>query len=145
MVALFTRSFIHPAVIPYALEMAGITLWDCVREFSVPVELLDNKITDEHIREVSRFLQWRRVAPYLKLNDSEIEAVDLDGNNEEEKRYKSLLTWKRKFAFRAIYRSLIEALLECGRADHAEEVCKLLASLTPQKGGYITSCGYIYT
>ena len=51
----------------------------------------------------------------------------MDGNNEEERRYKSLQTWKRKFAFKAVYKRLIEALLECGRVDHAEEVCKLLA------------------
>jgi len=69
------------------------------------------------------------------LDDPEIEAVELDGNNEEERRYKSLQTWKRKFAFKAIYRRLIEAFLECDRADHAEKVCKLLA---PQRGVYIT-------
>ena len=48
----------------------------------------------------------------------------MDGNNEEERQYKSLHTWERKFAFK---KGLIEALLECGRVDHAEEVCKLLA------------------
>ena len=114
--------------------MAAVTLVDCVREFNVPVELLDKRVSDEHIRAVSRFLQWRKVAPYLMLDDPEIEAVELDGNNEEERRYKSLQTWKRKFAFKAVYKRLIEALLECGRADHAEKVFKLLA---PQRGVYI--------
>jgi len=70
-------------------------------------------------------LQWRRVAPYLMLEDSEIEAVELDGNNEEERQYKSLQTWKRKFAFK---KRLIEALLECGRSTVLRKyVCKLLA------------------
>ena len=119
--------------------MAGVTLEECVREFSISAELLDKRVSDDHLREVSKFLQWRKVAPYLKLDDSEVEAVDLDGNSEQEKRYKSLQTWKSKFAFKATNKRLIEALLECGRADHAEEVCKLLASLAPQKGVYIAT------
>jgi len=81
--------------------MAAVTLVDCVRE------------------------QWREAARCLMLDDPEIEAVELDGNNEEEKRYKSLQTWKRKFAFK---KGLIEALLECGRSTVLRKyVCKLLA------------------
>ena len=121
------------------MAMAGVTLEECVREFSISTELLDKRVSDEHLREVSKFLQWRKVAPYLKLDDSEVEDVDLDGNSEQEKRYKFLQTWKSTFAFKATNKWLIEALLECGRADHAEEVCKLLASLAPQKGVYIAS------
>ena len=121
------------------MAVAGVTLEDCVREFSISVRLLDKRVGDEHLRKVSKFLPWKRIAPYLELKDFEVEAVDLEGNNEQEKRYKFLQTWKSKFAFKATYKRLIEALLECGRADHAEEVCKLLASLAPQKGVYIAS------
>ena len=53
--------------------------WWIMWEFNVPVELLDKRLRDEHIRAVSRFLQWRRVAPYLMLEDSEIEAVNWMG------------------------------------------------------------------
>ena len=93
--------------------MAGITLEDCAKHLSIPVELLDTTISDKHTQEVSRFLEWRRVAPYLKLDDSEIEEVNLDGNNEGEKRYLTLQKWKRKlkFAFKATYKRLIEARL----------------------------------
>ena len=108
------------------MERTAVTLVDCVREFNVPVELLDKRLSDEHIRAVSRFLQWRRVAPYLMLEDSEIEAAELDGNNEEERQYKSLYTWERKFAFK---KGLIEALV--GSTVLRKYVCKLLA---PQRG-----------
>ena len=111
--------------------MAGVTLDDCVRQFSLSVELLDSAVSGEDIQEVSKFLQWRRVAPYLELNQSEFEEIDSDGKNEQEKRRNTLLKWKGKFAFKATYKKLIMALLESGRADHAEEVCKLLA---PEKG-----------
>ena len=74
------------------MAMAGVTLEECVREFSISAELLDKRVSDEHLWEVSKFLQWRKAAPYLKLDDSEVKAVDLDGNSEQEKRYKSLQT-----------------------------------------------------
>ena len=54
------------------MEVAGVTLGDCVREFNISVELLDKEVSDEHTWEISKFLQWRRVAPYLKLDDSEV-------------------------------------------------------------------------
>ena len=117
--------------------MAGVTLEDCVKQFSISVELLDTTVSDKHIDEVSRFLEWKRVAPYLKLDDSEVDKVNSDGKDELERRFKTLQKWKRKFSFKATYKSLIQALLDSGRAKHAEKVCKLLASLAPQKGVYI--------
>ena len=100
-------------MILHSIRMAGVTLEDCVKHLSIPVELLGTTISDKHTQEVSRFLEWRRVAPYLKLDDSEIEEVNLDGNNEGEKRYLTLQKWKRKlkFAFKATYKRLIEARL----------------------------------
>ena len=106
--------------------MAGITLGDCIEHFDLPAEVLDAKCSDEHILDVSRFLDWKGVARYLKLSDSEVGAVDSDGRDEQDKRRKTLEKWMSKFAFKATYRNLIQALLDSGRGDHAEEVCKLL-------------------
>ena len=106
--------------------MAGITLDDCIEHFDLTAEDLDAKCSDEHILDVSRFLDWKGVARYLKLTDSEVGAVDSDGKDEQDKRHKTLQKWMNKFAFKATYRNLIQALLYSGRADHAEEVCKLL-------------------
>ena len=75
---------------------------------------------------MSRFLDWRGVAPYLGLTESEVDGVDSDGRDEQDKRLKTLQKWKRRLCFRATYKSLIQALLDSGRADHAEEVCRLL-------------------
>ena len=46
--------------------------------------------------------------------------------DEQDKRRKTLEKWMSKFAFKATYKNLIQALLDSGRGDHAEEVCKLL-------------------
>ena len=106
--------------------MAGITLDDCTEHFDLATEVLDAKCSDEHILDVSRFLDWKGVARYLKLTDSELDAVESDGRDERDKQHKTLQKWMSKFAFKATYRNLIQALLDSGRADHAEKVCKLL-------------------
>ena len=106
--------------------MAGITLEDCMKHFDLTAEVLDAKCSIKHIADVSGFLDWKGVAQHLKLTDSEVEEVDSDGRDEADKRHKTLKKWMSKFAFKATYKSLIQALLDSGRGDHAEEVCKLL-------------------
>ena len=120
--------------------MAGITLDDCIEEFNLADDILDTKCSDEHILAVSSFLDWKGVARYLKLNDSEVGEVESDGRDEQDKRHKTLQKWMSKFAFKATYRNLIQALLDSGRGDHAEKVCKLL-----QKGKHTVKqiiCNY---
>ena len=106
--------------------MAGITLDECIQRFDLAAKDLDAECSDEHILNVSRFLDWRGVAPHLNLTDSEVDAVGSDGKDEQDKRRKTLQKWKSKFSFKATYKDLIQALLDSGRADHAKEVCKLL-------------------
>ena len=106
--------------------MAGITLDECIQQFDLADEVLDAKCSDKHILDVSRFLDWKGVASYLKLTGSDMGEVDSDGRDEAGKQHKTLQKWKSKFAFKATYRNLIQALLDSGKGDHAEEVCKLL-------------------
>ena len=113
--------------------MAGITLNECIQRFDLADEVLDAECSNKHIADVSRFLDWRGVAQYLKLTDSDVNAVDSDGRDEQDKRHKTLEKWKSKFAFKATYRNLIQALLDSGRGDHAEEVCELLQKGTMAK------------
>ena len=120
--------------------MAGITLGDCIEHFDLTDEVLDAKCSDEHILDVSRFLDWKGVARYLKLTESEVGAVDSDGRDEQDKRHKTLQKWKSKFAFKATYKNLIQALLDSGRGDHAEEVCKLF-----KKGSMVNKSNVLLT
>ena len=57
----------------------------------------------------------------------------MHGRDEQDKQHKTLQKWKSKFAFKATYRNLIQALLDSGKGDHAEEVCKLLQKLGKHK------------
>lgn len=107
--------------------MAGITLDDCIEQFGLDDEVLGTECSEEHILAVSSFLDdWKGVARHLELTDSEVEEVDSDGKDEADKRHKTLKKWKSKFAFKATYKKLIQALLDSGKGDHAAKVCKLL-------------------
>ena len=107
--------------------MAAITLEDLLKEVSAHPEKLNESISDDHLRKIALFLtSWRKVATYLGLRDNELEDVEQEGKDEQDKRLKALQKWKGKFAFKATYRKLMEVLLSLTMADVAEKVCRLL-------------------
>lgn len=113
--------------------MSGVTLDELLKEVGITHKQLEEKCTNEHLHDIALFLKsWRTLAPQLGLSD-EVEAVERNSHGEEEKRQKFLELWKAKFAFKVKFKVLVEALLKIGRADQAEEVCRLLVSQQPSK------------
>ena len=114
--------------------MSGVTLDELLKEVGITYMQLDEKCTNEHLHDIALFLtSWRTLAIYLQLSSSEVEAVDEDAHSEKERKLKCLELWKDKFAFKARFRVLVEALLKIGSADQAEQVCRLLVSQQPSK------------
>ena len=109
-------------------DLAGVTLEELVREVGVAPESLDKRCSDDHLRSISLFLDWHTVAPHLGLSETDQEEIESDGKKDPAA--ETLVKWKGKFAFKATYKSLIEVLLTTGKANHAEEVCKLLNGIT---------------
>ena len=114
------------------LKMAGpgISLQDLIEKFQLPHDQLDKEISDEHLREVSRIIDNHEiVCSKLGLTCTMLEMTEAsaDVNKQELQRMEMLRRWKEKCTQKATYRKLIEVLLECSRADQAQEVCKLLA------------------
>ena len=110
--------------------MAAITLEELLKEVGVHSEKLDDSISDDHLREIAIFLtSWRTVATYLGLSDIDMNDVEREGANEQEKRLKVLQKWKGKFGFTATYKKLVVVLLSLGMADVAEKVCLLLKGI----------------
>ena len=110
--------------------MAAITLDELLKETGIHLEKLDESISDDHLREIAIFLtSWRTVATYLGLSVNNLDAIEQEGKDEQDKRLKALQIWKSKFAFKATYRKLVEALLSVGMADVAEKVCRLLKGM----------------
>jgi len=115
--------------------MSGVTLDELCMEVGVTLHQLNKPCSSEHIQDIALFLDsWRNVAPRLGLSDAEVEAAEMDANSEVERRRKILATWSARFAFKAKYRVLIEALLKIGRADQAEKVCRVLVPQQPIQG-----------
>ena len=73
-------------------------------------------------------MDWQLIGFHLELTKADIVAVDEDYRTAEQKRVEMLGKWKEKFAFKATYRAFVEALLSCGKASDAIEVCKAIAS-----------------
>ena len=102
------------------------TLEELVRKVQVSPKLLDQKCSDEHLKSISLFLDWRSVAPHLGLSERDIEEVEFEKKTEPERRLKVLQKWKRKYGFKATFLNFVTALLAVENADDAERVCCLL-------------------
>ena len=126
--------------------MSRVTLDDLLKEVGITPEQLNEKCTNEHLHDIAPFLMsWRTLATQLGLLSSEVDAVERNSHGEEEKRHKCLESWKANFGFKAKYRVLVEALLKIGRADQAEEVCRLLVSQQPSKDMSKFKCLLLHT
>ncbi len=93
----------------------------------VTEDQLGNPCINEDITAIAGFLiSWRTLAPHLRLDESEEEEIEEDGREEAEKRLKALRKWKSKFAHKATYKVLVEALVKVNMAEHAMHVCQLV-------------------
>ncbi len=88
---------------------------------------LENPCSNDDITAIARFLiSWRTLAPHLGLDESEEEEIEEDGREEAEKKLKALRKWKSKFAHKATYKVLVEALVNINMAEHARHICQLV-------------------
>ena len=110
---------------------AGISLQDLMNRFPRSQALLNVEVSEEHLREISRIIDdHESIGPELGLTQPEMTAIGSNTCKQEQKRMTMLRKWKQKYAFKATYRILIEALLKCSRGDHARDVCQLLTQST---------------
>ena len=110
--------------------MAAITLEELLEEVGLHCEKLNNSISDDHLRAIAIFLtSWRKVATYLGLSENDLDDVEREEKDEQDKRVKALQKWKGKFGFKATYRMLVEVLLQLAKADIAEKVLLLLKGM----------------
>ena len=96
--------------------------------------VLDQSCSEAHAKIISLWLDWKRVAPHLGLNQANVAEIEVDSKDEFERRLKALQKWRAKYAFKATYRKLMEAFLIIENASHAVLVCMMLK--TPDEGTY---------
>ena len=112
------------------LEMAGhvVSLQQLLDRFHLSRGRRSADISEEHLTEASKIIDDHEVVgPRLGLTPQEMTAIDRDARTHELKKKAMLRKWKQKLSLNATYRTLTEALLKCSRADHAQDVCELLA------------------
>ena len=104
----------------------SLTLEDLVAQFGV--KNINKECSDEDILAFGDFCDpWEEVGRFLGLSPPDISAIAEDHRTASLKRLGVLQKWKSKFAFKATYSVLITALLKCGKADRACQVCQILA------------------
>ena len=101
------------------------TLDGLVKKLGIPLSLLDQECSDDHLKSISLYLDWRRVARHLGLDMTDIEEIE-SKKTDFEKRLETLQKWQMKYAYMATYKALVEVLLKLGCAGHAVRVCQLL-------------------
>ena len=96
------------------------------KEIGIPLSSLDQRCSEDHLRNISSFLDWRKVAPYLGVSEVEVEEIDFDRETEYDRRLKTLQMWKSSWDYMATFKTLVLALLKVGNAYQAEKVCRLV-------------------
>ena len=113
--------------------MAAITLDELLKETEICAEKLNQSTSDEHLRAIAIFLtSWRTVAAFLGLSENDLDAVERQWKDEQDRRLNVLQRWKGMYGFKATYRKLVEVLLSLAKADIAERICRLLKGISPE-------------
>ena len=129
----------------YDLKMADqspVTIKELTEEARLSLECLDLPFHKDHAHILAKFCnQWENIGYNLHLNDANISGIMENNSTAEKRRIATLQLWKEKFAHRATYRVLVQALIESGRAQQALELCykiKELLSASESDGASVT-------
>ncbi|XP_064382042.1 uncharacterized protein LOC135330979 isoform X2 [Halichondria panicea] len=99
-----------------------------ISKFGIVGYEIDQECSDDQILDIYHDLEkWEQVACHLGLKATDIEEIEYKAMREVElMRLHTLKKWKRKDPSNATYRVLLTALLKCGCANSAEQLCKLI-------------------
>ena len=108
-------------------SQTGISIEEATDSAGVGIDVLSKVCSDAVSLDLANFcVQWKSIGRRVGLTEGDLTAIDEDKKTAKEKRVGMLNEWKSKFAFKATYRALIEALLAEGRSAEAVEVCKVI-------------------
>ena len=113
----------HELTVEEVATQAGIKLEDLDKECHRAI-LLKLADTCDH---------WELIGQHLGLSTAQITAINDDNGYAVLKRLGVFQKWKERFAHKATYKVLVKALLSCGKAQQAIDVCNQLCK---QQGQY---------
>ena len=119
----------------YDLKMAyqsPFTANELAKEAGLSSDCLKLPFRKDHAHVLAKFCDpWESIGYHLGLDDAIINGIKEDNSTAEKRRTAMLQLWKEKFAHKATYRVLIQALIESGRAQQALELCCKIKELQP--------------
>ena len=112
---------------------------DVAAMVGLPAEKLDKPCEESSLPSLAKFVHpWRHVFSYL-LDTVDLEDVESENNGrpEQMKRLDCLRKWKAKCGAQATYGAVVKSVLESGRVDNAEVICRHLLQVleVEQEGG----------
>ena len=102
---------------------------ELVRRYNLTEEMLQQKVTDEHMLDIQEFIKsWREVGPFLSgIEQQNLDDIDREnGDDEREKRRKFIHKWEDANGPDATYDNMIFAMVRAMKKDEATKVCQLL-------------------
>ena len=113
----------------FSLEASKLTLNEVASQAGIDnLDILDQECSEQVLLSLAKHcMDWKTIGHCLALTSVEIEEI-FEAYVIEQKQVGMLRKWKKKFAFKATYRALIEALLSCGKDSDAIAACKAITS-----------------
>ena len=109
-----------------------ITANELAEEAELSSDCLKLPFCKDHAHVLAEFCDlWESIGHHLGLNDAIINGIKEDNSTAEKRRTAMLQLWKERFAHKATYRVLIQALIDSGRAQQALELCHKIKELRP--------------
>ena len=96
-----------------------------MKKYKLTLEQVNSQVTNVHLI-AEHIVKWRQVAPRLRLTKPDIEAIEVNGRNEEERRKEMLDKWIQKNGSGATYQCLLKMCVEAHDKELAENICKEL-------------------
>ena len=108
-------------------NQVGLSIEEVADRAGTGLDILSKPCSVAVLVDLAKFcVDWRLIGRRVGLIEADLTAVNGDNRTVEEKRVGMLEKWMNKFAFKATYRALIEALLAEGRSADAIEACKVI-------------------
>lgn len=108
-----------------------ISVEDLRERFDLSQEQMNAQFRKDHLAKASRIIgDLKLLGSYLEVD---MTAAIGSQRDLQSKKLAVLRKWKEKYAWKATYRIFIEALLQCGRADCASDVCTELLTQSKYK------------
>ena len=105
----------------------SITVEELAKKAELPLLCLDKAFREEEACLLAEFCdRWELIGYHLRLVKTDITTIKNDNDTTDLRRISMLARWSEKFAHKATYRVLIEALIRSKHGNKALELCQTL-------------------